>query len=93
MSIGNAYGFDQLVDLCKQTHQEMQQRAGRSVDIHLVIRNWLFGWYIVEYEQQGADRAEYGAHLVNRLSDVLGKQILALGESFNPRNMSIYSCA
>jgi len=24
------------------------------VDIALVIRNWLFGWYIVEFEQGGA---------------------------------------
>jgi hypothetical protein len=25
--------------------------AARSVDISQVIRNWLFGWYIVEFEQ------------------------------------------
>jgi hypothetical protein len=40
MTPENNYGFQQLVDLCKQTHQEMQRRAGRSVDIHLVVRNW-----------------------------------------------------
>ena len=63
----------------------MQRRAGCSVDIHLVIRNWLFGWYIVEYEQQGADRAEYGAYLVKRLSDELGKQ---QGRGFSVRSLS-----
>ena len=62
----------------------MQRRASCSVDIHLVIRNWLFGWYIVEYEQQGADRAEYGAYLVKRLSDELGKQ---LGRGFSVRSL------
>ncbi len=47
----------------------MQQRAARSVDTSLVIRNWLFGWYIVEFEQGGAERAElYGKSLINRLS-------------------------
>ena len=78
------YGFKELVDLCKQTHQEMQRRAGRTVDIHLVIRNWLFGWYIVEYEQEGSDRAEYGAYLIKRLSDELGMQ---LGRGFSARSL------
>ena len=33
-----------------------------------MVRNWLFGWYIVEYEQHGADRAEYGRGLIASLS-------------------------
>ena len=47
----------------------MQHRAARSIDTSLVIRNGLFGWYIVEFEQGGAERAElYGKSLINRLS-------------------------
>lgn len=84
MNPENNYGFQQLVDLCKQTHKEMQRRAGRSVDVHLVVRNWLFGWYIVEYEQKGCDRAEYGAYLIKRLSDELGKQF---GRGFSVRSL------
>lgn len=61
--------FEQLLTLFHETHRELQTRAARSVDIALVIRNWLFGWYIVEFEQGGADRAElYGKNLINRLS-------------------------
>ena len=78
------FDFDSLVELCRQTHQELQRRAGRSVDTYLVIRNWLFGWYIVEYEQQGADRAEYGAFLIKRLSGELGKR---LGKGFSARTL------
>jgi predicted nuclease of restriction endonuclease-like (RecB) superfamily len=64
--------FEQLLTLFQETHRELQQRAARSVDIALVIRNWLFGWYIVEFEQGGADRAElYGKNLINRLSEEL----------------------
>ena len=60
--------FEQLLTLFQETHRELQQRAARSVDIALVIRNWLFGWYIVEFEQGGADRAElYGKRLINVL--------------------------
>lgn len=61
--------FEQLLILFKETHQELQKRAARSVDITLVIRNWLFGWYIVEFEQGEATRAElYGKKLIDRLS-------------------------
>lgn len=84
MNAGDEFGFQQLVDLCKQTHQEMQRGAVRSVDIHLVTRNWLFGWYIVEYEQKGSDKAEYAAYLIKRLSDELGKQ---LGRGFSIRSL------
>ena len=66
------FGFQQLVELCQRTHQEMQSRAGRTVDTFLVARNWLFGRYIVEYEQSGADRAQiYGKRLIDHLSKTL----------------------
>ena len=61
--------YQQLLALFKETHLELQQRAARSVDTSLVIRNWLFGWYIVEFEQGGAERAElYGKRLIDKLS-------------------------
>ncbi len=52
----------------------MQRQAAKSVDIALVVRNWLFGWYIVEFENGGAERAElYGKKLFKRLSEVLNQ--------------------
>lgn len=64
--------IEQLLTLFHETHPELQTRAARSVDISLVIRNWLFGWYIMEFEQGGADRAKlYGKNLANRLSEEL----------------------
>ncbi|OGJ90984.1 MAG: hypothetical protein A2268_10100 [Candidatus Raymondbacteria bacterium RifOxyA12_full_50_37] len=60
--------FEQLLTLFRETHQELQKRAARSVDISLVIRNWLFGWYIVEFEQGGADRAVYGTKLLKQIA-------------------------
>jgi len=64
-------GFDGLVGLFEQTQTAMQKQAARSVDIALVVRNWLFGWYIVEFEQKGADRAEYGKRLLKELASRL----------------------
>ena len=66
--------FDGLVGLFEQTQTAMQKQAARAVDIALVVRNWLFGWYIVEFENGGAQRSElYGKKLIKRLSDELGK--------------------
>ena len=39
------------------------------------MRNWLIGYYIVEYEQNGKDRAEYGAKLLKKLEEFLLKQL------------------
>lgn len=33
----------------------------------MTLRNWAIGFYIVEYEQGGSDRAEYGANLLKNL--------------------------
>ncbi len=60
--------FEQLVTLCQQAHEEVQKRAARAVDLSLVVRNWLFGCYVVEFEQNGADRATYGSGLMDALT-------------------------
>lgn len=65
-------GIEKLVGLFAQTQNELQTQAARSVDIALVVRNWLFGWYIVEFENGGAERSElYGKALINQLSSRL----------------------
>lgn len=39
-------------------------RSGNSTgDAHLLMRKRLFGHYIAEFEQNGADRAQHGARL------------------------------
>ena len=48
-------------------------RAAHAADRSLVVRNWLFGWYIVEFEGGGSTRRElYGKALFDRLSERLG---------------------
>lgn len=79
--------FEQLVTLCQRTHQEIGIRAARAVDAHLVVRNWLFGRYIVEFEQQGADRAEYGA----RFLESLAGRLKPLGiKGTGPTNLKLF---
>ena len=62
------FNFENLVELCRRTHDQTQRSAAQAIDRALVARNWLFGWYIVEYEQNGADRAEYGSQILGRVS-------------------------
>lgn len=56
--------FDQLIQSIDQTHEFFQNRASKQVDQNFTLRNWLIGFYIVEFEQNGLDRAEYGAKVV-----------------------------
>ncbi len=39
------------------------------MNVSLTIRNWLVGYYIVEFEQKGEDRAEYGSKLLSKLAE------------------------
>lgn len=60
---------EQLAGLFEQTQEQLQRHVARSVDSALVARNWLFGWYIEEFERGGASRAEvYGKGLMKELS-------------------------
>jgi len=52
--------FNSLVSLVEQTHLHFQQQAAKAVNVSLTIRNYLIGFYLVEFEQKGEDRAAYG---------------------------------
>ena len=69
-----AKGYARLVTAIESTNLQMTGRAASLVNQALVIRNWLIGAYIVEYEQGGADRAKYGAKLLERLAKDLEKR-------------------
>jgi len=46
--------FNQLVNSKQHLHQELQQQIAHVVNVGLTVRNWLVGYYIVEYEQKVA---------------------------------------
>ncbi|NOR46403.1 MAG: DUF1016 family protein [Candidatus Delongbacteria bacterium] len=61
--------FRQLTKLLNETNEKLFQSAVKAVNTSLTIRNWLFGYYIVEFQQNGDDRAEYGKRLLYNLSE------------------------
>ncbi|MBP9152650.1 MAG: DUF1016 family protein [Flavobacteriales bacterium] len=60
--------FKLLIESISVVHGQLQQQAANAVNQALTIRNWMIGHYIVEYEQNGSDRAEYGTQLLERLA-------------------------
>ena len=60
--------FNRLIDNVYQTHYLLHLNAQKAVNQNLTIRNWLIGCYIVEFEQNGEDRAKYGAHLLEDMA-------------------------
>ena len=71
--------FEKLVSTIQTASNHLQQNAVKAVNIHLTLRNWLVGFYIVEYEQNGDDRAKYGQQLLNSLANEIS--IKGLGET------------
>ncbi len=60
--------FEKLAFRIQQTNMLLQQNTVKAVNIRITLRNWLTGFYIVEFEQNGSDRAEYGAKLLENLA-------------------------
>ncbi|MBR2196277.1 MAG: DUF1016 family protein [Salinivirgaceae bacterium] len=59
--------FGQLAELIQQVHNATQTESVKSINRMLTLRNWIIGYYIVEYEQKGSDRAQYGDRLLKAL--------------------------
>ena len=55
----------------KEIITQAQDNAVRSVDFHRVLMYWNIGKIILEEEQQGKERAEYGSYLIKNLSKEL----------------------
>ena len=66
--------FDSLVHTIHSVQDALQEQAAHAVNLALTARNWLIGYYIVEFEQRGEDRAEYGEQLLKKLETSINKK-------------------
>lgn len=66
--------FDSLVHTIHSVQDALQEQAAHAVNLSLTARNWLIGYYIVEFEQRGEDRAEYGEQLLKKLETSIKKK-------------------
>ena len=76
--------FESLVGHINQVQDVLQAQAAHAVNLALTARNWLVGYYIVEFEQHGEDRAKYGDKLINRLAKEINRK------GFETRSLHMY---
>lgn len=82
--------FDELVQILAQTHRSLQQQSSQVIDFSLVVRNWLFGYYIVEFEQKGEDRAQYGSRQLVKLAEKLRSKDVPGCSTTNLKNFRLF---
>ena len=70
--------FDELVKAVRVTSEASQASALKAINRMLTMRNWLIGYYIVEFEQKGKERAQYGESLLKRLEDAVNQKGLTV---------------
>lgn len=76
-----AMKYAELLKAIDATSQRLVGRAAAAVNQALVIRNWLIGAYIVEFEQHGEDRTRYGQRLYARFAtDLHARDAQGCGE-------------
>ena len=67
----NIITFDNLIGNVTHVHEVTNAYAKSAVNQLLTVRNWMIGYYIVEFEQNGENRAEYGTNLLERMAEDL----------------------
>ncbi len=78
---------EEVADLYQRVRtilDESRLRAAQNVNSEMVRAYWLIGQAIVEHEQKGKQRADYGARLIESLADKLTAEF---GRGFNARGV------
>ncbi len=78
--------YNVLISSIESLLKDSRARIVQEVNQTIVITNWHIGRYIVEYEQGGKKRAEYGTELLKRLSNDLTK---SFGRGYSLRNLKL----
>lgn len=76
--------YQKLVDSIGNTIESARLKAIQAVNNELLKANWEIGKYLVEYEQHGNDKAEYGSSLLTNLSKDLKSRF---GKGFSKSNI------
>ena len=84
------HSFNDLASVIQSTHDAAQSSAVKAINRMQTMRNWLIGYYIVEFEQHGKDRAEYGAQLLKKLEKQVDRKGVNTTLLKNSRNFYIH---
>lgn len=86
----SAGDFESLVRHIQKVGDALQRNARLVINRNVTARAWLTGLYIVEYEQNGSDRAKYGTKLLHNLSKRLGEKSYGVSNLKNFRQFYLY---
>jgi predicted nuclease of restriction endonuclease-like (RecB) superfamily len=78
--------MEQILSDIRSIIEETRNRVARSINHERTIAYWNIGKRIVEEEQGGKQRAEYGKFLIKNLSKVL---VLEYGDGFSHRQLEL----
>ncbi|MDI6738590.1 MAG: DUF1016 N-terminal domain-containing protein, partial [Nanoarchaeota archaeon] len=78
------FGVNTTYDSIKQVIERARNASYRAVNFIMVAAYWNIGRIIVEEEQKGKKRADYGTYLIKELSLKLTKEY---GSGFDERNL------
>ncbi len=78
--------YDRLLAGIRYINGFSQIAVARAINQTLTLRNWLIGAYMIEYEQNGVDRAAYGTQLLETLAKDLKKRNISGFAVSNLRN-------
>jgi len=84
MSDLTARDEEALYERVAQIIEAARVHVSRTVDTAMVHAYWLIGRDVVEVEQAGKERAEYGRQLIERLAKRLSTRF---GKGFSPRTL------
>jgi predicted nuclease of restriction endonuclease-like (RecB) superfamily len=76
--------YKNLVTTIGELLGQSREQLGKSINTILVQSYWQIGMYIVEFEQKGNNKAEYGSDLLNQLSKDLS---FSFGKGFSRSNL------
>ena len=76
--------LDHLINSIQSINTGLRDAAAKAINKCVTARNWLIGYYIVNYEQNGEDRAEYGERILQSLAERLDD------EGLSYRNLKLY---
>ena len=72
MNLNITDSYHLLLDTISNTYTQGQIRSMQAVNTELIATYWQVGQHIVEFEQSGKVRADYGKALLSQLSSDLG---------------------
>jgi predicted nuclease of restriction endonuclease-like (RecB) superfamily len=76
--------YEGLLQEIGVTLKTARQKAAQSINTILVHTYWIIGQYVVEFEQHGSEKADYGSGLLDRLSKDLST---LYGKGFSRSNV------